>query len=65
MNAFYALNLSWIAARLTQMVLDGDIKEEKTRQLFALLQSGLMGAKGQNNPDYFDVVAGAARQILA
>ncbi len=60
MSAFYALNLAWIAARLAEMGFDGDIKEEKAQQLFALLQGGLMGAKGQNNPAYFDVVVKAA-----
>lgn len=60
MKAFYELNLAWIAARLAEMGFDGDIKEEKAQQLFALLQGGLMGAKGQNNPAYFDVVVKAA-----
>lgn len=64
MKAFYALNLGWIAARLAEMGLDGDIKEEKARQLFALLQGGLIGAKGQNDPAYFDVVAKAAILLL-
>lgn len=64
MKAFYALNLGWIAARLAEMGLNGDIKEEKARQLFALLQGGLMGAKGQNDPAYFDVVAKAVTLLF-
>lgn len=60
MKAFYQLNLDWIAARLAEMGVDSNTKEEKARQLFALLQGGLMGAKGQNDPAYFDVVAKAA-----
>lgn len=64
MKAFYALNLGWISARLAEMGLNGDIKEEKARQFFALLQGGLMGAKGQNDPAYFDVVAKAASLLF-
>lgn len=64
MKAFYALNLGWIEARLAELGLEGDIKQERARQLFALLQGGLIGAKGQNDPAYFDVVVKAATLLL-
>lgn len=64
MKAFYALNLSWIEERLAEMGLDGDIKQDKSRQLFALLQGGLIGAKGQNDLAYFDVVAKAVMLLI-
>jgi TetR/AcrR family transcriptional regulator, transcriptional repressor for nem operon len=64
MKAFYELNFGWIEARLTEMGLNNDIKQEKARQLFALLQGGLIGAKGQNDPAYFDVVAKAVNLLI-
>lgn len=64
MKAFYGLNLGWIEARLAEIGLDNNIKQEKARQLFALLQGGLIGAKGQNDPAYFDVVAKAVTLLL-
>lgn len=64
MSAFYALNLGWIEARLAEMGLDNDIKQDKSRQLFALLQGGLIGAKGQNDLAYFDVVAKAVILLI-
>ncbi len=64
MRAFYALNLGWIEARLTEMGVDTAIKRDKSRQLFALLQGGLIGAKGQNDLAYFDAVAKAIGALI-
>jgi len=57
MKAFYELNLGWIEARLADLGVSEPA--EKARQVFALLQGGLMGAKGQNDPAYVDVVTKA------
>lgn len=65
MKAFYTLNLGWIEARLADLGYDDLRKKEKARQLFALLQGGLMGAKGQNDPVYFDVVASALSLLIS
>lgn len=62
MKAFYGLNINWIEAQLERLELEK--APEKARQIFALLQGGLMGAKGQNDPAYFDVVTGAVAQLL-
>lgn len=64
MKAFYALNLGWIEARLAEMGLGSEVKQDKSRQLFALLQGGLIGAKGQNDLAYFDVVAKAVMLLI-
>ncbi len=64
MKSFYELNLNWIAARLAELGKTDAVKEEKARQLFALLQGALMGAKSQNDPAYFDVVAKATKIIV-
>lgn len=64
MKAFYDLNLSWINARLLESGFGKKEGKEKSRQLFALLQGALMGAKGQNDPAYFDVVVKAVKQLL-
>lgn len=64
MKAFYALNLNWIETRLAEAGLDEVTKREKARQLFALLQGALMGAKGQDDPAYFDVVAKAITALI-
>lgn len=62
MQAFYDLNLGWIEARL----VDSGAKQpaEKARQIFALLQGGLMGAKSQNDPAYFDMVTKAVTTLI-
>lgn len=65
MKAFYELNLGWIATRLKEMGQNELAAQQKSQQLFALLQGGLIGAKGQNDSAYFDVVVGATEQILA
>jgi len=64
MKAFYDLNLNWIASRLLESGLSGGESYEKARQIFALLQGGLMGAKGQNDPAYFDVVMKAVQRLI-
>lgn len=64
LKEFYELNLGWIAARLEQLGLDAAAREEKARQLFALLQGGLIGAKSQNDPDYFDLVVKAMQPLI-
>ncbi len=62
MKAFYQLNLDWIANRLRDLGVPKPL--EKARQLFALLQGGLMGAKGQNDPAYFDIVTEAVAVLI-
>lgn len=64
MAQFYALNLGWIKARLQQLGLSDTAASEKARQLFALLQGALMGAKGQGDSGYFDVVMAAFPRLL-
>ena len=64
MTEFYALNLGWISTQLAHMGLSAADCEKKSRQIFALLQGGLMGAKTRNEPDYFDVVATAIEAII-
>ena len=44
--------------------LEEDASREKACQLFALLQGAMMGAKGQNNPAYFDVVVKAVGLLI-
>lgn len=64
MGEFYRLNLNWISARLQQSGLAETEASEKTRQIFALLQGALMGAKGQGDAGYFDVVAAAVPRLF-
>ena len=62
MANFYDLNIGWLEHQFQK--LDHENSREKASQLFALLQGGLMGAKGQNDPAYFDVVVKAAQLLL-
>jgi TetR/AcrR family transcriptional regulator, transcriptional repressor for nem operon len=62
MKAFYELNLQWIAQHLSALGLGDSLV--KSRQFFALLQGGLMGAKGQNNVAYFDDAVGSIWAML-
>lgn len=64
MAEFYALNLGWIKTQLTHMGLVAEDCEQKSRQVFALLQGGLMGAKTRSEPDYFDMVIIGIDSIL-
>lgn len=64
MRAFYELNLGWIAQHLTGLGCDVATKQEKAQQIFALLQGGLIGAKGQCSPEYFDGVAKAVSALV-
>lgn len=64
MVEFYALNLGWISTQLVHMGLDVAESGEKSRQIFALLQGGLMGAKSQGEPGYFDAVAKGIHKLL-
>ena len=60
MASFYALNIGWLKQQFIKLGDEPEVAREKACQLFALLQGALMGAKGQQNPDYFDVVIKAA-----
>lgn len=62
MKAFYELNIRWVETLLDRLDVDG--APEKARQIFALLQGGLIGAKGQGSPQYFDTVMKAASQFI-
>jgi TetR/AcrR family transcriptional regulator, transcriptional repressor for nem operon len=63
MGQFYALNLGWIKARLLDSGFAELEADEKSRQIFALLQGALIGAKGQGDPGYFDVVVKAVTAL--
>jgi len=63
MELFYQLNLTWLEAQLVIMELTNTAV--LSRQVFALLQGGLMGAKTLGDPTYFDDVLGALELILA
>ena len=65
MASFYKLNIGWLENQFQKLGYEKDTAREKACQFFALLQGGLMGAKGQNDPAYFDMVVGATEQILA
>lgn len=65
MADFYALNLGWISAQLARIGLSDTVCEQTASQCFALLQGGLIGAKSQGKPEYFDVVANALEPLLA
>lgn len=64
MGQFYALNLGWIKARLLDSGFAETEANEKSRQVFALLQGALMGAKGQGDAGYFDVVTKAVTALV-
>ncbi len=64
MGKFYALNLGWIKAQLLELGFSEAEASEKARQVFALLQGALMGAKGQGDASYFDVVTKAVNALL-
>ena len=59
MKSFYELNIGWLDRQFQKLGYENS--REKACQLFALLQGGLMGAKGQNDPAYFDVVMKSAK----
>lgn len=65
MGEFYALNLGWIRNQLARIGLSESVCIETATQCFALLQGGLMGAKSQDQPGYFDVAASAMEPLLA
>ena len=62
MASFYELNIGWIEEQFS--VLGSANAREKACQFFALLQGGLIGAKGQGNPQYFDAVMKAAQLFV-
>jgi TetR/AcrR family transcriptional regulator, transcriptional repressor for nem operon len=64
MQAFYQLNIGWLEQQFQKLGYENNLAHEKACQLFALLQGALMGAKGQSNPAYFDVVVKAAGLLL-
>jgi hypothetical protein len=59
MASFYALNISWLKLQFCKAGCTVEVAHEKACQLFALLQGALIGAKGQGNPEYFEVVVKA------
>ncbi|RYY73800.1 MAG: TetR/AcrR family transcriptional regulator [Gammaproteobacteria bacterium] len=61
MKSFYDLNIGFIERQFQKMGYENP--REKACQLFALLQGGLMGSKGQNDPAYFDVVVKSAQLL--
>jgi TetR/AcrR family transcriptional regulator, transcriptional repressor for nem operon len=65
MADFYSLNLGWIKTQLLRIGLSEAVCEETATQCFALLQGGLIGAKSQANPAYFDLAAKAMEPLLA
>jgi TetR/AcrR family transcriptional regulator, transcriptional repressor for nem operon len=62
MQSFYELNIGWLERQFQK--LGDENPREKASQLFALLQGGLMGSKGQNDPAYFDVVVKSAQFLM-
>jgi TetR/AcrR family transcriptional repressor of nem operon len=64
MASFYDLNIGWLEDQFQKLGYNQSAAHQKACQLLALLQGGLMGAKGQNNPAYFDVVVRAAQLLL-
>lgn len=64
MSEFYAFNLGWIHTQLSLMNMTAAEAHEKSRQIFALLQGGLMGAKSQSDPDYFDLVVKGLDKLI-
>jgi TetR/AcrR family transcriptional regulator, transcriptional repressor for nem operon len=63
MELFYQLNLDWLEAQLT--ALGCASAGPLSRQLFALLQGGLMGAKTLGEPSYFERVMEGFEVLLA
>jgi TetR/AcrR family transcriptional repressor of nem operon len=64
MASFYDLNIGWLEHQFQKLGNENNLAREKACQLFALLQGGLMGAKSQNDPAYFDVVTKAVTALL-
>ena len=64
MASFYEMNIGWLQQQFQKLGYDNNPAREKACQLFALLQGALMGAKGQNDPAYFDVAVKAATGLL-
>lgn len=64
MISFYELNIGWLEAQFKNLGYAADLSREKASQLFSLLQGAMMGAKGQNNPAYFDVVMKAIATLF-
>jgi TetR/AcrR family transcriptional regulator, transcriptional repressor for nem operon len=63
MGLFYQLNLHWIETQL--VALERIDAAPLSRQVFALLQGGLMGAKTLGDPGYFDAVIVGLEVLLA
>lgn len=59
MASFYRLNISWLKLQFCKAGYSDEIANEKACQFFALLQGALIGAKGQGNSDYFEIVVKA------
>ena len=64
MACFYELNIGWLERQLQKLGYGDNQAREKACQLFALLQGALMGAKGQNDPAYFDVAIKAVSALI-
>lgn len=64
MASFYELNIGWLEHQFQKLGYENAAAREKACQFFALLQGGLIGAKGQNDSAYFDVVLKASQLLL-
>ncbi|MET0357735.1 MAG: TetR/AcrR family transcriptional regulator [Cellvibrio sp.] len=64
MASFYKFNIGWLESQFLKLGYNTDTAHEKACQLFALLQGAMTGAKGQNNPAYFDVVVKAIAALI-
>jgi TetR/AcrR family transcriptional repressor of nem operon len=64
MAQFYQLNIGWLSQQFVSSGCSSAQAHAKACQLFALLQGALMGAKAQQNPEYFDVVIKAIQLLF-
>lgn len=61
-TSFYQLNLDWLETLLQRL---GDAQpEQRARQILALLQGAVLGAKTLTSSDYFDAAETAVMQLV-
>lgn len=66
MRAFYQLNITWLQALIQRQhpQLNVGAASIRARQIFALLQGAMMGAKTQKDEDYFEHAVQAVSILL-
>lgn len=61
---FYQFNIQWLKKQLSAMGLPAKTNNARAKQIMAILQGGLIGAKAQNDMSYFNHAADLVEELL-